>query len=232
VAAALDELRTKAASLREDAGEAHVLRITTTHSFALKCLAPRLGEFTRLCPDLDLRLESGDRPEDLAEAGIDVAIRYARIKAGDPDVLLRENLLAVYSPALAGAPRRPLRVADLRRHPLLYEGTTAEWLRLLAAHDVERAGHDFARGFSHSGILAQAAVAGQGIALVGSAIVHEDLRLGTLRCVRAQPLASRFGYRFIAHPARAQADKVLRFRAWIEREMRALRGAPAAAQPP
>ncbi len=80
VARTLADLRAKVAGLR-DGDEERILRISTTHSFAIKCLVPRMGGFTRLYPELDVRLDVGDHKVNLDDDSTDVAIRYNRKKA-------------------------------------------------------------------------------------------------------------------------------------------------------
>ena len=103
-----------------------------------------------------------------------------------------------------------------------YEGTSSHWLRFLDANKVAGRAHDFARGFSHSGVLAQATVAGQGVALVAYAVVHDDLQRGALWRVAARSLSTPSGYRFLVDPVRADAGKGLRLRAWLAEEMAAM----------
>src|SRR3546814_21059688 len=52
------------------------LRVSTMESFAAKWLAPRLHRFHRDCPDLKVRIETGNEHADFLRDGIDVAIRY------------------------------------------------------------------------------------------------------------------------------------------------------------
>src|SRR3546814_7279590 len=52
------------------------LRVSSIESFAAKWLAPRLYRFHHDCPDLKVRVETGNDHADLVRDGIDVAIRY------------------------------------------------------------------------------------------------------------------------------------------------------------
>jgi LysR family glycine cleavage system transcriptional activator len=55
----LGELRAKVGAL-QDGDDELVLRISATHSFAIKWLVPRLHRFTALHPRLDLRVDASD----------------------------------------------------------------------------------------------------------------------------------------------------------------------------
>lgn len=218
VARMLGELRAKVGAL-QGGDEESVLRISTTHSFAIKWLVPRMHRFTKLYPELDIRLDSNDAPVDLEDDSSDVAVRYGPVGDGDPALLFRERLIAVYSPDLLAPGQTELTLADLPRFPLLYENSTESWLQLLNENKALKGKYDFSRGYSHWGVLAQAAVAGQGIALVAYGIAFQDILKGSLRQIscRSAPFGS--GYRFMVNRSKENMPKVQRFRAWLVAEM-------------
>ncbi len=214
VARLLAELRAKVGAL-QGGDEETILRISTTHSFAIKWLVPRMHRFTKLYPELDIRLDSNDAPVDLEDDSTDVAVRYGPVAEGDPKLLFRERLIAVYSPELLAPGQSELTLADLPRFPLLYENSTESWLQLLNENRALDGNYDFSRGYSHWGVLAQAAVAGQGIALVAYGIAFQDILKGSLRKIdcRSAPFGS--GYRFLVNRSKENMPKVQRFRAWL-----------------
>lgn len=214
----LGELRAKIGALQAGSEES-VLRISTTHSFAIKWLVPRMHRFTKLYPELDIRLDSNDAQVDLEDDSTDVAVRYGPVTDGDPALLFRERLIAVYSPDLLAPGQAELTLADLPDFPLLYEKSTESWLQLLNENRALKGKYDFSRGYSHWGVLAQAAVAGQGIALVTYGIACQDILKGALRQIncRSAPFAN--GYRFLVNPRKENMPKVQRFRAWLVAEM-------------
>jgi LysR family transcriptional regulator, glycine cleavage system transcriptional activator len=214
----LGELRAKIGAL-QSGDEESVLRISTTHSFAIKWLVPRMHRFTKQYPELDIRLDSNDAPVDLEDDSTDVAVRYGPVNEGDPDVLFRERLIAVYSPELLAPGQAELTLADLPRFPLLYEKTPESWLKLLNENKALKGKYDFSRGYSHWGVLAQAAVAGQGIALVAYGIAYQDILKGALRQINCRSAPFGSGYRFLVNPRKKNMPKVQRFRAWLVGEM-------------
>ncbi|NML60813.1 LysR family transcriptional regulator [Massilia sp. RP-1-19] len=218
----LGELRAKIGALQAGSEES-VLRISTTHSFAIKWLVPRMHRFTKLYPELDIRLDSNDAPVDLEDDATDVAVRYGPVGDGDPALLFRERLIAVYSPDLLAPGQSELSLADLPNFPLLYEKSPESWLQLLNENRALKGKYDFSRGYSHWGVLAQAAVAGQGIALVAYGIACQDILKGSLRQIncRSAPFAN--GYRFLVNPRKENMPKVQRFRAWLVGEMDEMR---------
>jgi LysR family glycine cleavage system transcriptional activator len=224
VARMLGELRAKISAL-QSGDEESVLRISTTHSFAIKWLVPRMHRFTKLYPELDIRLDSNDAPVDLEDDSTDVAVRYGPVSEGDPDMLFRERLIAVYSPDLLAPGQAELTLADLPRFPLLYEKTPESWLKLLNENKALKGKYDFSRGYSHWGVLAQAAVAGHGIALVAFGIAYQDILKGSLRQINCRSAPFGSGYRFLVNPRKKNMPKVQRFRAWLVAEMNDMQAA-------
>ncbi len=225
----LGELRAKVGAL-QGGNEESILRISTTHSFAIKWLVPRMHRFTKLYPELDIRLDSNDAPVDLEDDSTDVAVRYGPVIEGDPALLFRERLIAVYSPDLLAPGQAELTLADLPRFPLLYEKSTESWLQLLNENKALKKGrYDFSRGFSHWGVLAQAAVAGQGIALVAYGIAFQDILKGSLKQINCRSAPFDSGYRFLVNRRKENMPKVQRFRSWLVGEMEDMRRAAEAA---
>jgi LysR family glycine cleavage system transcriptional activator len=224
VARMLTDLRAKIGALQLGDEEA-VLRISTTHSFAIKWLVPRMHRFTRLYPELDIRLDSNDAPIDLEADSTDVAIRYGPVREGDPSVLFHEQLVPVYSPDLLEPGQSALTLADLPRYRLLVERSPENWLLLLNENKALKGKYDFSRGYSHWGVLVQAAVAGQGVALVPYGIACLDIQSGALRQIECKSAPFGSGYRFLVNPHKESMSKVQRFRAWVEGEMQEMRQA-------
>lgn len=224
VARMLSDLREKIGALQQGDEEA-VLRISTTHSFAIKWLVPRMHRFTKLYPELDIRIDSNDVPVDLEADSTDVAIRYGPVRAGDPATLFCERLVPVYSPDLLAPGQDELTLADLPQHRLLCENSNESWLQLLNENRALKGRYDFSRGYSHWGVLVQAAVAGQGVALVPYGIACGDLATGALRHIACRSAPFRNGYRFLVNPHKEGMTKVQRFRDWMFGEMEEMRQA-------
>ncbi|QOY96427.1 LysR family transcriptional regulator [Massilia sp. UMI-21] len=214
----LAELRAKVAALQRGDEEA-VLRISTTHSFAIKWLVPRMHRFTKLYPELDIRIDSNDAPVDLQADSTDVAIRYGPVADGDPAVLFRERLVPVYSPELLAPDQQALGLADLPQHHLLVVQSPEAWLQLLNVNRALKGKYDFSRAYTHWGVLVQAAVAGHGVALVPYGIAFEDIQAGALRQIACRSARFESGYRFLANPRKEHMLKVRRFRDWMVAEM-------------
>jgi LysR family glycine cleavage system transcriptional activator len=216
----LDELRAKIAALQAD-DDATILKVTTTHSFAIKWLVPRLHIFTRRHPDLDVQVLPNDAVISVEDGTCDVALRVGNY-TGAQEVYYDEKLVVVCCPSLVdGADRRP-KVADLMRFPLLHSGDPQWWREILAREGLDDSLSRFGRNYSHGGILVQAAVAGLGVALAPYPLTYEDLERGNLVAADCAPLTSGIRYRLIYGRNRDDVRKIQLFRAWIAEEMAAL----------
>lgn len=128
----LDAVRTHLTDSREKPhGE---LRITTAFGMGTNWLAPRLGEFMSLYPDIRLRLMLTDEELDLSMREADLALRLREPQQPD---LIRRRLFTVHYHAYAsteylkrsGQPKSP---AELDNHRLVgYEGGPANYLTML-----------------------------------------------------------------------------------------------------
>ena len=216
----LDELRAKISALRTD-DEATVLKVTTTHSYAIKWLVPRLHIFTRRHPDLDVRVLPNDSVISVEDGTCDVALRVGQF-AGAQEVYYHEKLVVVCSPTLLAAGASRPKLADLLTFPLLHSGDGQWWSDMLAREGLDPARSRFGRSYSHGGILVQAAVAGLGVALAPYPLAYEDLERGNLVAADCAPLDSGIRYRLIYGRNRTNVRKIQLFRTWMSEEMAAL----------
>ena len=162
---------------------AGILTLSAPTAFVAKWLVPRLADFRAAHPGCDLRLHASDSLADFARDGVDVAVRYG--PGPYPDLCARRLVVDRVAPACS--PRLSVRSeADLASHPLLHfewphltdeTPTWPAWLRRAGIADVD--GGAGIR-FSDEGHVVQAAIAGQGIALLSVVLAADDLASGAL----------------------------------------------------
>ena len=102
------------------------LTVSVTTVFAAKWLVPRLSEFQRTHPEIDLRLQASNAVVDLRTQTVDLAIRYGRSDYPGFAVLklMSDIFMPVCSPRLLDD-KHPLREPkDLVHYPLLH----FEWI--------------------------------------------------------------------------------------------------------
>lgn len=214
----LGELRTKVEALR-GGDEEKILRISTTHSLAIKWLVQRIDRFTKRHPELDIRIDSTDRVVNINDGSTDVALRISQVMEDDPDLLFRIRLVAVYSPSLLAPGQQTLGVADLCRFPLLYEDSTDDWIGMLRDHGPLKGKYDFSRSYTNAAVLVQAALAGHGVGLTHYAIAYEDIRNGALKTIPGFTATYGRGYRLLVNPAKRGLSKIGHFTAWLAEEI-------------
>lgn len=155
--------------------------LSTTMAFAARWLLPRLAGFAEARPDIALQLHTSDQPVDLHAGVAQLAVRYG----SGPVAGLRSVHLLTSRFAPVCAPGLPVRSRkDLAAVPLIgfrwfrRDARTPDWPLWF-----ERAGMaPLARQleFSDEVNAIQAAVAGQGVALVNLAMVADELATGIL----------------------------------------------------
>ena len=220
--AALAGLRGAVAHLRAPQRR-EVIALTTTPGLASLWLIPRLADFLRAHPGIDVRIDTSLAPRALAADGFDLAIRYARVGSLHGPQLFREVTLPVCRPALAKSREPPLaQPADLRRHTLLQiavppgAGVPLEWqpwLQAVGLGDLEPAA---TLTFSNYDSAIAAALAGQGVALGRRPLIDRLLRARKLVApFKGHAIASERAYFIVTAPAGRSRPAVRALEQWL-----------------
>lgn len=226
------------ATVGEIRGAASVRRVTlsTYASFASLWLVPRLAQFQREHPEIEIRLDASDRVVDLQADDIDLAVRWVpsdKLAAGA--TLLIDDLVApAISPRLLGA-SKPQTPADLAHWPLLDLDSSvpgarrlnwASWFDFAGAGSVDPAAGRLVFSFVDQAV--QAAIRGQGVALMRSPFLQDCVASGDL--VMPFPrIRMPSGYRHVlaVNPEAARKPHVETFLGWLTQQFkRAPRLAP------
>jgi LysR family glycine cleavage system transcriptional activator len=157
--------------------------VSATHAFTAKWLVPRVARFHAVHPDIDLQLHASDETVDFDTHGIDIAVRYGNgpYPGLATEVMFADTYAPVVNPILGVRS-----VADLSSVPLIH----FDWKKASAANPTwdawfARTGLEWqpSRGqlrYSDEGHAIQAAVAGQGVALLSLALVAGEIAAGYL----------------------------------------------------
>ncbi|WP_051248792.1 transcriptional regulator GcvA [Inquilinus limosus] len=218
-----DRLAEAVARVRADGGQT-VLSVTVLPSFAVRWLLPRLGEFRRLNPGIEIEVQAQHQAVDFRRERVDIALRYGR--GGWPGLyverFLDDEVFPVCSPKLLRDGPNPLRrPEDLRHHTLIHDVLTGDdepwvtwqqWLLHFGLDDV-----DPRRGprYSDSHMMLEAAASGEGVALGRSSIMADDLTSG--RLVRPFPdsQVADYAYHFLCRTDAIDRPAVRAFRDWL-----------------
>lgn len=217
------------ANLRDTArrlmgGDEPAVTLTTTPALASLWLIPRLAEFSRANPGIDVRISTDTRVVDLDRGSYDVAIRSLPDTAAPERGrrLFGEVVLVVCSPHLAAEAHRPLGVpGDLARHTLLaYEDDRAKrpwlgWPMLLEVLGVPGLRPAATISFTQYDQLLRAAIEGQGVAIANLGLVRDALADGRLVAPFAQRLATPRAYYLVAGGDALRRPAVARFCDWV-----------------
>ena len=222
VVEALERLRAGDRAVASPAIKSRVLTVSVSPSFAAKWLVPRLGAFSEEHPDLDLRISANPEHVRLEDGEIDLAVRHGNGKWPNLHCtrLCQETMFAVCNPSLAkrNAITRP---RDLLRFDLIHHRDPGQWQGWLSAFDVEFDSKSL-RGptFNEMSLVIDAAVAGQGVAIVRSALVDLDLTERRLIRPLTQELPTEFAYWIVCSRRTSEAPNATRMREWMLREAR------------
>jgi LysR family glycine cleavage system transcriptional activator len=217
VRAAFDQLNEATEKLLQKDKGGH-LTVTTTASFAMKWLVPRLGGFQRANTEIDVRISTGTGLVDFSREDVDIGIRYGRGQWPNlmAERLVAEDVMPVCAPSLLKGPNGLRKPADLKRFTLLHIGNFPDdWQVWLTAAGVK--GVDASRGVSFDFALAayQAAMDGLGVALGRNPLVEPDLKAGRLVVPFEFKRSSDFAYYLVYPPEAIRRRKIKAFRDWI-----------------
>ncbi|MFZ6690006.1 LysR substrate-binding domain-containing protein [Undibacterium sp. SXout11W] len=157
--------------------------ISTTNAFMARWVAPRVADFRKLHPEIDLELHASDQAVDLGSDVADVAIRYGR---GPYPGMVAERLFTDWFAPVSSPQLGAIGQADLDQLPMIDFKWTHDhplnptWNNWFAAAGLPRNERNGQLLFSDEGHAIQAALAGQGIALLSLDLVADDIAAGHL----------------------------------------------------
>ncbi|MBU6260547.1 MAG: LysR family transcriptional regulator [Burkholderiales bacterium] len=218
VRARLDEVERDALTLMARGGAGGTLELGVVPTFATRWLLPRLPDFQRAHPGIQINLSSRTRPFLFDGTPFDAAI-HAGVSAwpGTEGLcLMDESLVAVCSPQRA-AGRRAFGRRDWAAQTLLQQSTRPyAWREWFAAQGLEVDGDLAGPRLELFSMLAQAAMQGLGVALVPPFLVHEELARGLLVRVSRRAVASGRHY-FLIYPEHKAGSAALQaFGRWLQ----------------
>ena len=192
-----------------------VLTIGVGPTFAMKWLIPRLADFRREEPDIDVRITTGGAAAPFGEDwSCGVRLGDGEWPGLTAEPLFAADLLPVCAPRLASALKRP---ADLKGPSLLRVAHSQDdWPLWLKAAHVPRVS---ARGteFQFYGQALQAAVDGLGIAMGIRPYIDDDLAAGRLVAPFALSVPKGMRWYLVYRSFRTEQRDFAAFRRWIIR---------------
>ena len=194
-----------------------VLTVSTSPDFAAKWLVHRLGHFAEAHAGIDLRVSATLHHVDFAREEVDLAVRHGDGNWPGLDTvrLSAEQLFAVCSPKLLSGRRRPDKVYDLLKLPLIHLDSRADWANWLRGAGVDDSAVIHGPVLNRASMVIDAAINGQGVALARTTLAAWDLING--RLVRPFPESLRLSktYWIVCPKATASLPKIVTFRDWL-----------------
>lgn len=234
-------------ALRDLESELHAIRpsesdktlvIRSSPSFSMMWLMPRLSSFSRLHPEIEIRLRGelfGMSASRMTAEAVDVLILYDQfpLRSEQKNILLMtEYLLPVASRDYLSRHSPIAQVSDFKDIALLHDdapwegaGSFAEWGEWLCA--VAQSDTDEVKNFGRHGhqynltqLAINAALQGQGVAMARVSLIIEELERQQLLPAMPLCVASSARYSLILNPTIGKNRSIEVFTDWIVEECR------------
>jgi len=215
VRAALGQLRDAALGLMSNR-HSGMLNLAILPTFGTRWLMPLIPDFVTKNPDITINFVTRIGRFDFARERLDAAIHHGLPDWPDADstLLMRETVMPVVSPEFL-ASRAIATASDISRLPLLHmatrPGAWSEWFEEQGLSAQNGPGMQF----EQFGTVAQACMAGLGVALLPQILIASELQRGQLVPTPGQPMQSRSAYYLVVPHDKRGHPPVASFRQWL-----------------
>jgi len=196
-----------------------LLTISVAPVFAARFLVHRLDRFSRLHPEIRLRMDATTRLADLGVDDIDLGIRVGpgAWPGVDAELLIEQTVFPVCSPALAEKLKEP---KDILKLPAIIDGPSMfSWEIWLNEAGLSGAGMATRHVFNDASLCLDATIAGQGVMLAWHTLATYALEQGRL----VEPFSVRahtgMGHYLVTRAGARLPAKVKAFRDWLKTEL-------------
>jgi len=210
---ALERIRLATAAVRPDPAR---IILSVPPSFAAKWLVPRLPEFFKEYPEVELQTIASEEVSPLGPDGIDMAIRQAAPPFGgniEACFLTGLNLVAVCSPRTADRLDKVLAIEDLAENLLIQDGHNHWESRLGNGRKLKIV------QLNQTALAMDTASAGEGLALAPRLLAEDDVRSGKLKIVWKSDSDETVGF-YLVHPKKTALQAAGRTVAdWLKKHL-------------
>ncbi len=216
VRSAFDRIGESVAKLNKDIASA-ALTIRLAPSFAAKWLSPRLDDFRRKHPQIDLSLTHSNEAADFSRQPVDIAITYGK---GDwrgvvSDRVLNIDFFPVCAPQFMHGEYPLTSAENLAHFTLLHDTDHVAWSDWLALAGIDNVDPHRGTIVDDTNVLIQAAIDGFGIALGSTHFVADRLASGRLVKPFDTTLHSDYAYYVVCPKKHLKRTEVSVFKAWL-----------------
>lgn len=193
------------------------LAISLPIALATKWLVRRLAAFRAEFPGISMLLDTTDEIIDFSDPEIDVAMRFSarRAEGLHYEKLTDEWLVPVVSPKLLSTLAAPHSLEAILTLPMLQDDFDPRWEEWLAMSSVRKDGITPHSHFRDSAVMIEAAVDGQGIALVRHLLARDDIAAGRLLVFDDRPLKLSRSLFLVCRPGDVEKNKIVALKNWL-----------------
>ncbi|WP_068545361.1 transcriptional regulator GcvA [Thalassotalea crassostreae] len=203
-------------------GEKGTITVCIQPSLAIQWLVPKLSEFNAKYPEIDVRIKADDGDDDTLHDDVDIAFYYGRGPWANVNAtkIIDEYLQPVCSPAMLMSGNALFEIKDLTKQTLLHDTSRNDWKRWFKSvgEDSKLVNIKAVKQgpiFSHSALVLQAAVHGQGVALVNNILAKPELEAGRLVAPFPQVLNTKNGFYIVVREEQLECSRIAQFRDWV-----------------
>lgn len=191
-----------------------ILHLNILPSLSNRWLIPMLNDFKKNHLKITINIQAGDGLVDFEASEIDIAIRAGKSKVWKgvyAEKIMGEDLVPVYAPKLGS-----VKLENIQKYNLLQHTTRPEmWNEYLAAMGFNSNKIEHKLAFEHFFMLIDAAIGGQGVALIPRFLIENELLNGSLLSVLDDSYNSPYSYYFICKKDALLLDKNRAFKSWL-----------------
>lgn len=203
-------------------GDRQTLTISLPVALATKWFVKRLPLFRAEYPHISVLLDTTDDLVDFSDPAIDAALRFSagRVEGLYYEKLASERLVPVIAPRLLKSLGRPFRIEDVTEFPILQDDFDPKWRLWMAMvlPDRDLPSKPSSR-FRDSAVLIEAAIDGQGVALVRYLLAKDDIAAGRLGVIDARDVDLERNLSLVCRPADRENTKLVVLRKWLRMQL-------------
>lgn len=213
ISAAFEELRSATAQLKPEPGK---VLISVTPTFASKWLIPNLPNLAEQHPDIDLRILATEKVSSFHSDGIDLAIRQGEPPFGaalTATRLFNQDVIAVSAPSLIEGTGAKGDLSALSKLPKIHD-THDLWPKVLSELGITEQSQRHLR-LSQTALAVDAAISGQGVALVNRFLAARDIDAGKLVEIGPLPTVTTQDFYLLSKRKPAPSSQVQAIMSWL-----------------
>ncbi|APG16067.1 transcriptional regulator [Kosakonia radicincitans] len=197
--------------------QGNTITLACTTGFATHWLLPRLPDFERDCPEIDLRISATSRIQSFITEGIDMAVRHGDGRCEDAvsEKLIDDDYIVVCTPTVARLLGEPPALSALSRVTLLHDMHREDWGRWLAEAGVSHVDPRKGPLYTDGSGAWLAMLAGRGMALIRRGFVQENILSGEVVSPFMNTLNTGQAYWLIYPPEALMRPAIVKVRTWL-----------------